>query len=123
MATLKRTVTEEYPLVECSQCGIRFAVPAAWVQQRREDHTSWYCPNGHSQHWPQETDAEKWRREAQRLKQQLAQKDDEIAAAELRTRKLTKRVSAGVCPCCHRTFRQLALHMKKQHPQLERAHG
>ncbi len=27
-----------------------------------------------------------------------------------------KRVGSGVCPCCSRTFQQLARHMKAKHP-------
>jgi hypothetical protein len=30
--------------------------------------------------------------------------------------KLKKRTSAGTCPCCTRTFANMAEHMKKQHP-------
>ena len=27
-----------------------------------------------------------------------------------------KRAAAGVCPCCNRTFKQLARHMERKHP-------
>jgi hypothetical protein len=30
--------------------------------------------------------------------------------------RITKRAKAGVCPCCNRTFKQLAAHMASQHP-------
>lgn len=30
--------------------------------------------------------------------------------------RLKNRAKAGVCPCCNRTFKQLAAHMKTQHP-------
>lgn len=30
--------------------------------------------------------------------------------------RLRKRASAGVCPCCNRTFSQLARHMQTKHP-------
>lgn len=70
------------------------------------------------------------RRERDRLAQQIAQKDDEIREikkawneAELEARKnarkaksLSDRAHAGVCPCCNRTFKQLAAHMKTKHP-------
>jgi S-adenosylhomocysteine hydrolase len=42
----------------------------------------------------------------------------ERAAAEAKHAKLQKRVGYGVCPCCHRTFRQLQEHMKRKHPHL-----
>jgi hypothetical protein len=31
-------------------------------------------------------------------------------------KKLRERARAGVCPCCHRTFKQLAAHMANKHP-------
>lgn len=68
--------------------------------------------------------------ERDRLAQRCAQKDDEILrqreireAAERRASalkgvatRMRNRAAAGVCPCCNRTFSQLATHMKKQHP-------
>lgn len=32
------------------------------------------------------------------------------------TTRIKNRVKHGVCPCCQRTFRQLAAHMKSKHP-------
>jgi hypothetical protein len=34
--------------------------------------------------------------------------------------KLEARVHAGVCPHCHRSFKELARHMAAQHPTSER---
>jgi hypothetical protein len=31
--------------------------------------------------------------------------------------RLRKRAKHGVCPCCKRTFQQLARHMKQKHPE------
>jgi len=31
--------------------------------------------------------------------------------------RLKKRIAAGVCPCCNRSFQNLQSHMKNQHPQ------
>lgn len=91
-----------------------------------------YCPNGHS--WvyrsaAQESENTKLRLERDRLKQQIAQKDDEIRAAkqaEIEARaaartakahaaKIRKRIDKGVCPCCNRQFRDLARHMETKH--------
>jgi len=110
-------------------CGIAFAVPAWWESKRREDKTWWYCPNGHQQHFSAETEAEKLRRERDRLKQQVAQRDDEInhqrdmrldverrlnATKGVVTR-IKNRVGHGVCPCCSRTFENLQKHMATKH--------
>jgi chromosome segregation ATPase len=99
---------------------------------------NFYCPHGHQQHYtlgPSEED--RLRQERDRLKQRLAQKDDEIAAAcrtidaerEKRDHerrrvsaakgqitKLKRRASAGICPCCTRHFTDLERHMASKHP-------
>lgn len=105
-------------------CGIVFAVPSWWQQKRREDHTSFYCPNGHQQSFSSESDEEKFRRERDIARQQLARLEDEnrtaLAAAEKarkETKRLKKRAAAGACPCCHRSFSNMTEHMKKQHPK------
>jgi DNA repair exonuclease SbcCD ATPase subunit len=90
-----------------------------------------YCAYGHGQVYVEgETEETKIRRERDRLAQQIAQSDDEIkrqrelretaerqaAAARGQVTKLKNRASAGVCPCCNRTFSQLKRHMDQKHP-------
>jgi hypothetical protein len=69
---------------------------------------------------------DKLRQERDQLKQALAQKDDEIKkqrdlviAGKAQVTKLKKRASAGVCPCCNRTFSNMARHMAHQHPEFD----
>lgn len=104
-------------------CGISFAVPKWWEQGKRENHSWFYCPNGHHQHFPGETEAETLRRERDIAKQQVARAEQEAsdayaaaAKAERETKRLKKRMSAGTCPCCQRTFSNMSVHMRKQHP-------
>lgn len=115
---------------QCPTCGVHYGLDREFyaAQQAGKGH-GWYCPNGHKL-VIRESDAEKYRREAERLKQQIAQKDDEIAwqreqrkvserqvaAAKGQITKLRKRANAGVCPCCNRTFTNMARHMKTKHP-------
>lgn len=105
-------------------CGIVFAVPAWFESSRREDHQLWYCPNGHGQQFTSESDAEKFRRERDIAKQQNARLEEEARQeraraekAEQAVRNLKKRTSAGTCPCCQRSFSNMAVHIRKQHPQ------
>lgn len=121
---------------DCINCGVRFGVPAGFTQHRRNDKRNFYCPNGHSMAYTQ-NEADRLRIERDRLKQQIAQKDDEIlaaqrgedwqrrlresaerkaAAARGQVTKLKKRAAAGVCPCCHRQFTDLQRHMAGKHP-------
>jgi hypothetical protein len=110
-------------------CGLSFAAPQHWVTKRREDHTWWYCPNGHRQYFSAQSEAEKLRAERDRLAQRIAERDDEVKRQrELReaterqlsaqrgvVTRIKNRVGHGVCPCCSRTFQDLQRHMKTKH--------
>lgn len=129
---MTRTITLQttLELQTCAACGITFAAPDHFFNSRRDDHKSYYCPNGHSLWFPQQSDAEKAQAEAAKYKK-LWQSEAEYAAGvvaernaaqkELRSTRgqmtrLKKRIAGGVCPCCHRTFVQLARHMETKHP-------
>ncbi len=117
----------------CCVCGVKFAIPQEMQNRLRLTHDFFYCPNGHSQHYTGETEAE-------RLKKQLAQEQhrrEQIETArtdlmkqrdglERRLRsqrgtstRIRNRIKHGVCPCCNRTFEQLARHMATQHPDFK----
>lgn len=115
----------------CWQCKCDVWLPdALYDSARHSEAISFFCAYGHSAHFPKgETDEQKLRRERDRLTQRLAEKDDEIKCQrELREgaeRRLTatrgvvtrikNRVGHGVCPCCSRTFGNLARHMATKH--------
>ena len=118
--------TDELTSIDCPHCGVVFAVPSTLEGDLRNSHRSFFCPNGHSLSFKGETEAEK-------LKKQLAAEQTKRATAETeatyqRTRadraaknlaRIQKRAKHGVCPCCNRTFKQLAAHMKSKHPDFE----
>ncbi len=103
----------------CCECGIEYAGPSYFFTKRRENHASFYCPNGHAQHFPAETEAE-------RLKRQLADEQARhsrtlarLNASERTAKKLdrqVKRTKKGCCPCCNRYFQNLARHVATKHP-------
>lgn len=120
--------------VACCNCGVVFAMPADLRAKRVADKETFWCPNGHSQHFTGTSDADR----AKKAERDLAQMrdvaeshrkmashnaalalaaEDALKAEKAEAARLAKRAKAGVCPCCNRTFRQLALHMKKQHPE------
>ena len=110
-------------------CGISFAVPDWWAKGRRETHARFFCPNGHGQSFTSETDAEKYRRERDRLKQDAARLEDSLALerkraekAEREAKRTKKRAEAALCPCCNRHFSQLERHMKHKHPEIATLH-
>ena len=95
----------------CSSCGITYYVPENWQRKRRQDHANFFCPNGHSQYYPQETDAEKYKRKSETLADQVRMEREQREKVE---RQLA-RVQKGVCPKCNRSFKALERHMKSKH--------
>lgn len=57
------------------------------------------------------------REESARLAKRLDYQERAVKAAGTRASKLKLRAANGVCPCCNRTFKQLAAHMSSQHPK------
>ncbi len=124
----------------CARCKEPFAITVELyaVLLRQAERGTLHCPHGHTMHFPSgETEADKFRRERDLARQQIAQRDDEIrraretaeaerkiAEAERRrangykghAAKLAKRAQAGVCPCCNRHFTALERHMASKHP-------
>jgi len=123
----------EYAYLSCPVCGVHFALEKRFYEWRKEGghvgekQPNYHCPNGHVlvvRDW----DIEKLRRERDQLKQQMAQLNDELAAQTAQTTKarkqivkMQKRAAAGVCPCCNRSFTNMARHMATKHPEFKTA--
>lgn len=111
---------------ECIRCGVVFGITTAMKRERVQDHENFYCPNGHGQRYTSETDAEKNARllceEQARHQRTLARanaaeaEQARVVAEKAKVERKLKRVGRGVCPCCNRTFPNLARHMASQHP-------
>lgn len=117
----------------CGECGVVWAMPEKFIELRREDGATWYCPNGHHWVYSGETEEKKLRRELEATKDRLAHAraardqanaETQEARHSLRTTKgvvtkLKKRVSAGVCPApgCQRHFQDLERHIASKHPE------
>lgn len=116
--------------LECGKCGLLFSMTETFYKKRKKDHESFYCPAGHSRYWPQKSNEEILREQLKRSELECKQaekslKEERGYSKELkRSRsalkgtltKTKKRISAGVCICCNRTFQNVARHMKSQHP-------
>jgi hypothetical protein len=116
----------------CGGCGIPYGLPAGFLAARREDGQNWTCPNGCVRHFPPggskaeqlEKELEAARSLAAREARRRQNAEDQARDAEYRRRaakgqltKAKKRIANGVCPCCNRTFKNLADHMAGQHPE------
>lgn len=116
---------DDFTFSDCITCGVRYAMPTALYNHQRLKGGYHHCPNGHSQGWSKEdSEIEVMRRERDRARQQVARAEQETADAlataekiEKQKRRLEKRMAAGTCPCCQRTFSNMSTHMRKQHPE------
>ena len=110
----------------CPMCQCVYAIPEDLHDRAGADSDVYFhCPNGHSLHYT-ETLREKLdrqKRATEYAKNRAISWMDQCGAAERSGRatkghvtRLKKRVAAGVCPCCNRTFKDLARHMKSKHP-------
>lgn len=122
--------TEVLEVVQCASCAIKYAIPRKFVSERRDDHKSFYCPNGHSQWFPGKSDAEKLRAELEREKERTAHAREwarqeqsrkqvaqrQAAAARGQVTRIKRKVARGECPCCTKTFADLHAHMAETHP-------
>lgn len=143
LANLKRgaTFVAEVKLVveTCCNCHMQFAMPAELKQRlldgrKNGESKPFYCPAGHIQIYIGESEADQLRRERDRLKQdttylegQRKRADEEAEHQRHRANgykgalaKTKKRVAAGVCPCCTRSFANLQRHMATKHPEFDK---
>jgi hypothetical protein len=59
---------EKFIIIHCVDCHMAFAVTEDFSKKRIQDHKLFFCPTGHEQYYPHESDIEKanrWAREAQ----------------------------------------------------------
>lgn len=123
--------------ISCSECGAAFGVEASFERARREDHSTFYCPNGHRQHFPHQTEKERriaeLEREAKSLKSsrdfwseqsRSARQDAEHERRRVNgyrgvVARTKRRIAVGRCVCCSRQFKDLERHMKSQHPKFD----
>jgi len=109
---------------DCCNCGVTFFVPTDLQQRALKDGRTFYCPNGHGQSYTEsERDRLKKELTAAQAALQSANKRREWAEQDAKSvraehARLKQRAHAGVCPCCHRTFSNVARHMKTKHAEV-----
>ena len=54
--------------ISCVKCKVAFWITAKHEKELRKCHNEFFCPNGHSQYYPQKTEAEKAIEERDRYK-------------------------------------------------------
>ena len=113
---------------QCGTCGVLYVVPQCVNDTHIEQGGFSYCSNGHQWGWREgRHEREAIRRERDRLKQENARLIDVAEEAKMVAQKVEaelgrvqRRHNNGVCPCCHRSFANVARHMKSKHPEVAR---
>lgn len=130
MKNVVQSVEVELETMQCGTCGVWHAIPKIMFDSCYREGGFWHCPNGHSRGYRKGQDE----RDEESLKKQLAREKKEkewaiqeqenlkkqLAAQKGQNTKLKNRAKAGVCPCCNRTFKQLARHMERMHPEFNK---
>lgn len=129
MATDQLTYSGHLVATSC-WCGIRVGIPQQLYDHAREDSSNkLYCPLGHVFVYRKSRGDEE-REKRERAERQLAlersrrdqaeaaarEERERTAAARAEVTRTRKRAVAGACPCCDRSFVQLARHMATKHP-------
>ena len=123
MSTINIPVT--FFVESCFRCGIMFAVTKDFNDECRRMGTSFYCPSGHSQSYGK-SEAQQLREEKEKSALQFQARLNEATHARLvaenerdkeikKRRAIERRIAKGVCPCCNRTFDDIARHMAVKH--------
>ena len=112
--------------INCGVCGGVYAVNAMFHKHKQDKGGYWTCPYCKCD-WgfdKSETELARTQRELEeerkRRNDALARANEAAAARDKAERALKRhktRAKNGVCPCCKRTFKQLARHMKSKHPE------
>lgn len=105
----------------CCACGVVFAMTADFMRRRREKQDWFYCPAGHAQHYTKSEETRlreelsRAHRDIDRAKQAEAEQRTKVAQIAKSYNRVRQRIRNGVCPCCNRTFQNLANHMRTEH--------
>lgn len=107
----------------CFRCGVHFAMDERYWSEKNTNGGTFYCPNGHGQHYtePEVVKLEQRIRSlnawTQTLENNLGSERRKHAATKGKLTKTNNRIAAGVCPCCNRSFANVNRHMAGQHPE------
>lgn len=138
MAVIAANRQHVYPLTthlevhECGKCGIIWGCPEDYLDARRRDGQTFYCPNGHGRVF-RETDLDRERKRTAQLERRLSAERDtaeryrdnwererrSAIAYKGHLTRIRKRIANGVCPvpgCKRSGFTRVLSHIASQHP-------
>lgn len=126
-AVYRADVTYTLRSQTCCECGVLFGLELGYDDRRREDHKSFYCPNGHSQHYTGKTAAQKLQEQldaarslAQREAARRRSADYQARAYKGHATRLRNRIAQGFCPAgCDQQFPDVQGHLAAEHPEFK----
>lgn len=114
-------VTEvELTTIHCGRCGGTYAICEKLRAHKAEQRGFWNCPYCQVSWGYGECENDRLKKqlaEASAARARLQSENDQLQAAKLELERKASRVKRGLCPCCNRTFTNLARHMATQHGQ------
>lgn len=131
MSTFTQTIIETFNVVSCYTCGVSFAITSDLYRRVVTDAKgSIYCPScGKETCWRESEDHKKIKELQRKLEWEAAEvtrqrearqkAEASLQATKAVVTRVKNRSIAGLCPCCNRTFKQLAAHMKTKHSEVK----
>lgn len=129
--TFTKSIIETFWVISCYSCGVRFAIGSDLYRRVVTDaQDSVFCPACGSKSCWRESEAQKKIKELERklqweanesARQKMAREaaESSLNATKGVVTRLKRRTACGVCPCCKRTFSQLARHIAHKHPDFK----
>lgn len=123
----EQAITDTLFVESCPTCHVLHAIPLSLRKRALANPgstgTRIYCCNGHPWWYPGKPEADRLREQldavrsdANHQRERRQRLERRLIAAKGQQTRLRRRIAAGVCPCCKRTFQDLARHMAGQHP-------
>lgn len=118
----------------CCECGVPFGITQDLYKSLQKSGDSFYCTNGHAQHYTRKRELEEQLESAQaklaeeqearewyatmyrKNSRELKNTKNSLRATKAAHTRTKNRIANGVCPCCNRQFMNLHRHMETEHP-------
>src|SRR5258705_11332465 len=114
MSEAFKYATTIFQHTHCGVCHIEFYMPSSKYEGCINNGHNFHCHNGHSLIFT-DTEAQKLKKRLQwatergdRILRELESEQKSKAAIKGAMTKIKKRIAHGICPCCKRTFQNLA---------------
>jgi hypothetical protein len=130
MAMTQITLGVTLTAIHCGCCGGTYAINERYRERKQETGEGWHCPyckcswgykEGENARLKRELEAAKNQEVAEQqrhdqTKTHLRETEIQLRAQKGQVTKIKNRVAKGTCPCCRRSFKDMAKHMKTEHP-------